>query len=86
MRLNPIHLLRRTYFSTILRQVNKLESKVRPLGDAELRSAMDSLRERYEKTKKLSPLMPEVFALVREASRRTLNMRHFDVQIFGGAC
>ncbi len=83
--MNPISLVRKLFFNDVLRKVNKLEPKVRNLSDAEMRSATDALRQRYDKSKRLLPLMPEMFALVREAGRRTLNMRHFDVQIIGGA-
>ena len=81
----PLYLLRKLIFNVILHQVNKFEPRMRKLGDKDLRGAMDSIRERYDRTKKLHPFLPEVFALVRETSRRTLNMRHFNCQIIGGA-
>ncbi len=54
------------------------------LDDAELREEADKLRERAKGGEKLDDLLPEAFALVREASQRTLGQRHFDVQLIGG--
>ena len=65
--------------------VNALESEFEQLTDAELAEETASLRERYAAGESLDDLMPEAFAAVREASKRTLGMRHFDVQIMGGA-
>jgi preprotein translocase subunit SecA len=53
-------------------------------SDAELRERMDGLRERAHDGESLDDLLPECFALVREAGKRTLAMRHFDVQLIGG--
>jgi preprotein translocase subunit SecA len=65
--------------------VNALESEFEQLTDAELAEETAALRERYAAGESLDDLMPEAFAAVREASKRTLGMRHFDVQIMGGA-
>lgn len=65
--------------------VNKLEESFAELTDEELRDETTELRERYGNGESLDDLLPEAFAAVREASKRTLGMRHFDVQIMGGA-
>ncbi|MCK5366048.1 MAG: preprotein translocase subunit SecA, partial [Gammaproteobacteria bacterium] len=64
--------------------VNVLEPEVQKLSDAELRARTDKFRERRAAGESLEQLLPEAFATVREAARRTLDMRHFDVQIVGG--
>ncbi|WP_399935742.1 preprotein translocase subunit SecA [Streptomyces kanamyceticus] len=66
-------------------QVNSIESDVERLSDAELRALTDEYKERYADGESLDDLLPEAFATVREVARRTLGMRHFDVQIMGGA-
>ncbi|MCW4458445.1 preprotein translocase subunit SecA [Microbacterium sp. MPKO10] len=65
--------------------VNALEDDFAELSDEELKNETTELRERYEGGEKLDHLLPEAFAAVREASKRTLGMRHFDVQLMGGA-
>ena len=65
--------------------VNSLESEYTSLTDEELRALTDEYKKRYEGGESLDDLMPEAFATVREASRRTLGQRHYDVQIMGGA-
>ncbi|MFM1846048.1 MAG: hypothetical protein RIS19_521 [Actinomycetota bacterium] len=69
----------------IVTQVNGLEESFVALTDEDLLHETASLRERYVAGETLDDLLPEAFAAVREASRRTLGMRHFDVQIMGGA-
>ena len=69
----------------IVVQVNGLEDAFVSLSDEDLLHETASLRERYVAGETLDELLPEAFAAVREASRRTLGMRHFDVQIMGGA-
>ena len=54
------------------------------LDDAELRKAADDLRERARGGESIEDLLPEAFALAREAARRTIGQRHFDVQLIGG--
>ena len=66
-------------------QVNALEDGFEALSDAELREETDRFRARLADGEKLDDLLPEAFAAVREASRRTLGQRHFDVQLMGGA-
>ena len=65
--------------------VNALEDDFKALTDEELRGETAALRERYAAGETLDDLLPEAFAAVREAASRTLGMRHFDVQIMGGA-
>jgi preprotein translocase subunit SecA len=63
---------------------NALEPSLAPMSDDALRAKTAELKERYAASQDLEPLLPEAFALVREAARRTLGMRHFDVQLIGG--
>ncbi|TAM67508.1 MAG: preprotein translocase subunit SecA [Microbacteriaceae bacterium] len=65
--------------------VNALEDDFKQLSDDDLRDETVELRERYASGESLDDLLPEAFAAVREAAVRTLGMRHFDVQIMGGA-
>jgi preprotein translocase subunit SecA len=71
--------------SGIADQVNALEDSFSVLSDAELREETDRFKERSEAGESLDDLLPEAFSSVREAARRTLGQRHFDVQIMGGA-
>jgi len=68
----------------IVRQVSALEPAMEKLSDAELRAKTDEFRERFAKGATLDDLLVEAYAVVREAARRTIQMRHFDVQILGG--
>jgi len=68
----------------LVERVNSLEPDFQRLSDAELRALTDRLRARLRDGETLDDILPEAFAAVREAARRTLNMRHFDVQIMGG--
>ncbi|MEE4354994.1 MAG: preprotein translocase subunit SecA [Desulfococcaceae bacterium] len=68
----------------LLVQINDLETQIRSLSDAELRNQTPRLRERLEKGEGPDDILPEAFATVREASVRTLGMRHYDVQLIGG--
>ncbi|TPE62283.1 preprotein translocase subunit SecA [Sandaracinobacter neustonicus] len=65
-------------------QINALESKFEAMSDAELQDQTRIFRERLANGEKLDKLLPEAFATVREASKRVLGMRHFDVQLVGG--
>ena len=65
-------------------RINAFEAELEHYTDAELREAADELRERAQGGESLDDLMFECFALVREAGRRTMGMRHFDVQLIGG--
>ena len=64
--------------------INELEPAFRSLTDRELRTKTDEFRKRLSQGETLDDLLPEAFAAVREASARTLGMRHFDVQFIGG--
>jgi preprotein translocase subunit SecA len=64
--------------------INRIEPEMELLDDAELRSEADALRERARNGEPVDDLLPEAFALVREAARRTIGQRHFDVQLIGG--
>jgi len=65
-------------------RINALEPEIEKLTDAELAAKTPAFRERVAHGESLDALLPEAFAVVREASRRTLGMRHFDVQLIGG--
>ena len=67
-----------------VQQINALEQQMQALEDAELPLRFAEYRRQHAEGRHLNDLLPEVFALVREASRRHLNMRHFDVQLIGG--
>ena len=89
---NLLEKLLRTGDRRILKQLrvyvdatNALEEEFKGFTDAELREETDRLKARYEDGEKLDDLIPEAFAAVREAAGRTLGMRHFDVQLMGGA-
>src|SRR5437764_297734 len=69
----------------IVAQVNALEASVQALSDEQLRGKTIEFRQRSGNGETLDELLPEAFAVVREAGRRVLNMRHFDVQLIGGA-
>ena len=66
-------------------QVNSIEEDFIDLSDAELRALTDEYKERYAEGESLDDLLPEAFATVREAAKRVLGQRHFDVQMMGGA-
>ncbi|MGX1675750.1 preprotein translocase subunit SecA [Streptomyces sp. NPDC055400] len=66
-------------------QVNSVEEDFVALTDAELQALTAEFRQRLTEGESLDDLMPEAFAAIREAARRTLGMRHFDVQVMGGA-
>ncbi|MET1254090.1 preprotein translocase subunit SecA [Aliikangiella maris] len=65
-------------------QINALEEKVQSLTDEELKQSTEKFRERLAAGETLDDLQVEAFAVVREAGKRVLNMRHFDVQLIGG--
>ncbi|MGH8769780.1 MAG: preprotein translocase subunit SecA [Burkholderiales bacterium] len=75
--------LLKAYGHTV-RSINALEPEIKKLSDAELRDKTIALRQRVEQSESLDALLPEAFAVVREASKRALQMRHFDVQLIGG--
>lgn len=65
-------------------QINALEPKFEALSDAELQAKTEEFRQRFAKGETLDALLPEAFAVCREASKRVMKMRHFDVQLIGG--
>src|SRR5690349_9763533 len=65
-------------------EINALEASIQPLSDEQLRGKTAEFRQRVANGEPLDDLLPEAFAVVREAGRRVLNMRHFDVQLIGG--
>jgi len=64
--------------------INALEPEMARLSDSELRGKTEEFRNRLKQGETLDDLLPEAFAVVREAGKRVLNMRHFDVQLMGG--
>ena len=64
--------------------VNELEPRMQGLSDADLKALTPAFKQRVENGEPLDDLLPEAFAALREASRRVLNMRHYDVQLIGG--
>lgn len=64
--------------------VNALEAKYEAMSDAELQGMTEIFKADYQAGKKLDDILPDAYAVVREASRRTIGLRHFDVQILGG--
>jgi len=69
----------------IANQVNKFENEISPLDDLALRNKTDKFKERLTNGESLELILPEAFAVVREAAKRTLGQRHYDVQLMGGA-
>ncbi|MCL6448706.1 MAG: preprotein translocase subunit SecA [Armatimonadetes bacterium] len=67
-----------------VQQINALEPEVAALSDADLQAKTGEFKARLERGETLDELLPEAFAVVREVSRRVLEMRHFDVQLMGG--
>jgi preprotein translocase subunit SecA len=65
-------------------QINQLENHIKQLDDTALCAKTGEFKSRFEQGESLSTLLPEAFAVVRETAQRTLNMRHFDVQLLGG--
>ncbi|MFO1464814.1 MAG: preprotein translocase subunit SecA [bacterium] len=65
-------------------RINELEAKIQAMSDEELKAQTPKFRERLAKGETLDDLLPEAFATVREAGKRVLGMRHFDVQMIGG--
>lgn len=68
----------------IVEKINSLEEEIQKLTDTELRNKTTEFKQRIEKGETLDDILPEAFAVVREASKRVLGMRHFDVQLIGG--
>ena len=68
----------------IVDKINGLEEEISKLTDTELKGKTEEFKNRYANGESLDDLLPEAFAIVREASKRVLGMRHFDVQLIGG--
>ena len=68
----------------IVQQINKLEPSIKQLSDEELKNKTNEFRQRLKDGETLDDLLPEAFAVVREAAWRTLGQRHYDVQLIGG--
>jgi preprotein translocase subunit SecA len=71
-------------FGHQVREINQLEPAIAALSDADLQARTPALKARVAAGETLDDVLPEAFAIVREAGKRTLNMRHFDVQLIGG--
>lgn len=68
----------------IIDQINSLEDSIKVLSDDELKGKTEEFKNRLSNGETLDDILPEAFAVVREASKRVLGMRHFDVQLYGG--
>src|SRR3954464_11344015 len=75
--------LLRQYTQTV-RSINALEAEISQLSDAGLQEKTSEFKQRYANGEPLDRMLPEAFAVVREAAKRVLKMRHFDVQMIGG--
>jgi len=73
-----------TKYQTLINQINTLEDGLKTLTDSELRAKSFQLKKQYQSKNDLNAILAESFALTREASVRTLGLRHFDVQLIGG--
>lgn len=68
----------------IVEKINAMEPQMAALSDEQLKGKTEQFRERYQKGEPLDSILPEAFAVCREAGKRVLGMRHFDVQLIGG--
>ncbi|MBL8130809.1 MAG: preprotein translocase subunit SecA [Anaerolineae bacterium] len=71
-------------YREVVERINQFESALKKLTDADLRAKTDAFRKRLASGETLDDLLPEAFAVVREASTRTIGLRHYDVQMIGG--
>ncbi|MEO8079902.1 MAG: preprotein translocase subunit SecA, partial [Caldimonas sp.] len=71
-------------YRQVAQKINALEPTLEPLSDEALRGKTGEFRARYAAGETLDQLLPEAFAVVREGGKRSLKMRHFDVQLIGG--
>ena len=71
-------------FNKIVDEIDSLESKFEPMTDKELKNMTNIFRERLDGGESIDSILPEAFAVVREASKRVLGMRHYRVQLIGG--
>ena len=83
LRMGEGHQLKK--LENVAKAVNALEDEISALSDEELKGQTAKFKQELENAKSLDDIMPEAFATVREASKRTLGLRHFDVQLMGGA-
>ncbi|GIW65048.1 MAG: protein translocase subunit SecA [Candidatus Parcubacteria bacterium] len=87
MAINLFNFLKKDYLTDwqkIVVQINNLEKEFVSISDDQLKEKTNEFRERLRKGQSLDEILPEAFALVREAAKRTLGQRHFDVQLLGG--
>ena len=68
----------------IVEQINALEPTISALGDADLSAKTPEFKQRFQNGESLDKLLPEAFAVCREAAKRVMGMRHYDVQLIGG--
>ncbi|MBT7226715.1 MAG: preprotein translocase subunit SecA, partial [Gammaproteobacteria bacterium] len=68
----------------VVDRINGLEPSLEALSDDELKAKTEEFKQRFDSGESMEALLPEAFAVVREAGKRTLQMRHFDVQMIGG--
>ncbi len=71
-------------YGSMVRRIGQLEPQIESLSDEQMVAKTNEFKERHSKGEPLEKLLPEAFALVREAAYRTLHMKHFDVQLLGG--
>ena len=71
-------------YNSQVSKINSLEEHMKSLSDSDLSSMTDKLKERLKENEPVESVLPEAFAVVREASQRTLGLRHYDVQLIGG--
>jgi len=71
-------------YSKTIDSINALEESLKNLSDEDLRNKSGQLKIKYNQNKNLDEILPEAFAVVREASQRTIGLRHYDVQLIGG--
>ena len=71
-------------YSKTVENINKLESSIKALSDSDLKEKTNEFKEKLATGNSINEILPEAFAVVREASSRTLNLRHYDVQLIGG--
>ena len=71
-------------YQTLITNINSLEPHFKTLTDVEILTKSNQLQQQYQNQQNLDSLIAEAFALTREASIRTLGLRHFDVQLLGG--
>ena len=71
-------------YSGQVSKINALEAQMQSMSDDDLESITARFKQRIENNETMDRILPEAFAAVREASRRTLGLRHYDVQLIGG--